>query len=334
MQVKSEEYLPIRQKLFQRIFQFSKKIGDDKFEKNCLYTIKSQYIHPLNIHNGKINLALIMCFTDSQGEVKKIFTQEFVKKFTETLNESPLYKFTQKLEIAQSLYLKYFEHELNLNNLSKYTKSRKTEFPNYYTELTEEGIVSNTREDESPNSVKFAFRYDQVIKCSGFNPEKFKQYVNKKLQGMFGKNECCVIYVTDWNVYANTHLFCSNQKENWKCAAEIQIFKASFYNRCLMSNISDLHKNLKKNSGLSAIEESDFLVKARMFYILHEVSKIDLKFVAKETEMFSYINKYKNIAVVLMQKLEEIIKPYCKTTFTSVSDEEETIDCIFYFLNF
>merc|ERR1711957_578978 len=113
MQVKSVEYVPIRQLLFNTILKFSKKMGEEKFEKNCIYTIKSQYINPENVGDGKINLALIMCFTDAVGEIKKNFETEFIKKYTEALNVSPMFQFSQRFHVDQSLNFKYFENELN-----------------------------------------------------------------------------------------------------------------------------------------------------------------------------------------------------------------------------
>mgnify|MGYP001091026046 CR=1 FL=1 len=335
MEVKSNEYLKLKENLYPKIIEFSKKIGEKKFNEYCVYAIKSQVINPTNISLGKINLAFVICFNGTaQPAIKNVFEKDFNKKYSDAFIKADLFKFPQRFETNQVINLKYFEHELNLNNLSKHTRSGKTEFPNYFTSLAPEGIILNREKELNPLTVKWAFRYDQIIKCSGFETYKFKQYLTQKLQEMFRKNECCVIYVSDWNIYANTHLFCSNKKEDWQCASEIEIFKASFYHTCVTMNIDDMHRSIKVNRGLKGIEKSDFLVKARSYYLAHEIIQIDLRFVPKETELFEYITKYKTIAYDLLEKFSVMIKPYCNKPFVELKYEEEKINCNYNFLFF
>lgn len=328
--VKSEEFLQIKEKLYPKIHKFSKTMGDDKFERNCLYAVKFQFVDPKNLDLGKTNLAMIMCFSpDSIKDISKLFEKDFLKKYSDFLAKTPEYGVLQKFKIEHDINFQYFEHKLNLNNLKKHSRNNKIEFPQYFTSLVPEGVVFNTARDDNPNSVKFAFRYDQVIKCAGFHPEKLKRYVNDQLQNLFGKNECCVIYVTDWNIYANTNLVCSTRKENWQCSSEIEIFKASFYSRCLLSNIADLHRSIKRNNGsVKYLEKSDFLVMARSYFVVKEVVHVNPKSLPPKSELYYYITKYKDIAKKLLVKIKNIIRPFCKAPFVQQNPEEQdTFDC-------
>jgi hypothetical protein len=319
----------MKNKLYPKVLNFAKKMGEANFEKNCLYLIKSQHKNPNNISFGKINLVFIMCFNSgSEKEMADLFEKDFEKKYSDSLVFNYLCKFTQKFDEDHPIYFKYFEQKMKLENLEKYSGTKTKEFPNYFTSLAPEGLIMNKDAEENhPNSVKSAVRYDQIIKCSGFHPEKFKQVLNPQLQSMFGRNQCCIVYVSDWNKYANTHLVCSNRKEDWACVAEIQIFRASFYERCITNNLGDFHRNIEKNKGLGSIEKSDFLVKARLYFILNEVIKIDLKYIPQEKELYVYIKKYKNIAKKLLEKVKDIIKPYCNQTFIEIDKEEDKTDC-------
>merc|ERR1711957_278832 len=242
-------------------------------------------------------------------------------------NVSPMFQFSQRFHVDQSLNFKYFEQGLNnINILSKFTKDKTTEFPNYWTSLSKEGLILNRDRDEDPNSVKFAFRFDQILKCSGFHPEKLKKYMNSKLEAMFGRNECCVVYVTDWNNYANTHLFCSNQKNEWQCNAEIEIFKASFYNKCIRSNISDFKAKIKHDKGFSGIQKEDFLVQARNYFVMLEAHKIDLKYVPADGNLYRVVSNFKKHIHVMMEAMTDIVKPYCKTTFIQEAKSRVKID--------
>lgn len=251
-----------------------------------------------------------MCFKGDPKELL-IFERDFKLKYTKQIVDNPIFKISQRFKKNQSVYFKYFEQQIKLSTLKKNNENKRLEFPNYYTSLTKEGVIMNKDKNEDPNSVKYAFRYDQTVKCSGFHPQKLKQYLSPQLQEMFGENECCVIYVTHWNSYANTSLFCSNKKEKWQCSSEIEIFRASFYNQCLLNNLTDLHRNIKRNHGLSGIRKSDNLVISKYFFVLNEVVRIDLRYLPKDSELYSVVHKYKSICLKVLAKLVEILKPFC-----------------------
>jgi hypothetical protein len=340
--VKSKEFEGLKNKLYPRVVNFAKKMGKATFEKNCLYLIKSQYKHPINISLGKIYLVFIMCFeSGSEKETADLFEKDFQKKYSEALVYNYLSKFTQKFRQDHLINIQYLEQKMNIDNLSKYSGSNTKEFPNYFASLAPEGIVLNKFKSENhPNGVTFAVRYDQIIRCAGFTPEKFKQYLNQELQSKFGRNNCCVVYVSDWDIYANTHLICSNRKADWECTSEIQIFRASFFEKCITQNLKDLHRNIEINKGFGKIEKSDFLVKARTFFIINDVIKTELKYIPKDKELYQYIKKYKDIAPKLFQKIKDIIIPYCNQTFIDSNNEEDKFDCnkflilifLFYFI--
>ena len=83
MEVKSNEYLKLKENLYPKIIEFSKKIGEKKFNEYCVYAIKSQVINPTNISLGKINFAFIMCFDCTcSPEIKNFFVKDFNKKYS------------------------------------------------------------------------------------------------------------------------------------------------------------------------------------------------------------------------------------------------------------
>lgn len=286
---------------------------------------------------GKLTLAFIFCFKkDTNDEVMDSFKKQIREHYAKTLIDSNKFLKFQHYDLNQNILLQYYEHHINLENISVYNLESK-DLPTYWTSITKEGMVMNRKNSFVPNSVMFSFRHDQVIKCSGFHPEFMKVHLQPKIQNMFRSNNCCVSYVVDTFTYCNSVMFCSNNPDKWKCNAEIQIFKASLYEQCMKEHIISLNKDNKKYRGdVSAMKNISFLQKAKHIYTLRELINYNFtESYTQETNMYKIIKPIMQVAKSVHSQFMNLIQPHCMNSFTgknSTRSEEISKNCFSNYL--
>jgi len=341
--IRSKEYRNILDSLGTKITKFAHEYGLEDFDKNCVYSFKKQYIDRNKKELGKMNIAFIICFQkETNIEMIYAFKKELQEHYAKSLsNLSPnKYLNIQKFNLNQNILLQYFEHHINLENMKEYNyDSDNLDLPNYWTSLAKEGIVMNKENSHLPKSVGFSFRYDQIVKCSGFNPETIKIHLQPKIQNLFKPNQCCVSYVIDNFTYCNSVMFCSNFSEKWKCNVEIQIFKASLYQQCMETHISNLNKDLNKFKGkIDLMKDFGFLEKAKHIFTLKEIIYGNFtQGLNEQTNLAKIVKPIKYVAKNYLQAFMVLLRPHCIMSFqgNKKSDEKEisiTLN-IFYFLN-
>lgn len=325
--IKSKEYLHIIQILGNKITKFAKEFGMEKFEKQCSYAFKTQFIDRSKKELGKVNIAFIFCFKDDTNEELMIsFKKQISEHYSKALIQSKKYLKMQHYELNQNILLQYYEHHINLENIQIYNLEAK-DLPTYWTSITKEGMVMNRRNTLVPKTVVFSFRHDQVIKCSGFHAEFLKMHMQPKIQNMFKSNNCCVSYVVDTFTYCNSVMFCSNNPSKWKCNSEVQIFKASLYEQCMQEHINNLDKDMKRYKGKVAnMHNFSFLEKAKHIYTLREIINFNFtEIYTQETQMYKILKPMIAKAKITHKEFMELIKPHCLASFTgknSTTSEE------------
>ena len=335
--IKSKQYLHILDYLGNKITKFAHDYGLEDFDKYCSYTFNSQFIDKSKLELGKLTLAFIICFKkDTNDEVIDSFKKQIREHYAKSLTESNKYLKMQHYDLHQNILLQYYEHHINLENISVYNLEAK-DLPTYWTSFNKEGMVMNRQNTLVPKSVMFSFRHDQVIKCSGYHPEFLKMHLQPNIQNLFKSNNCCVSYVVDTFTYCNSVMFCSNNPSKWKCNAEIQIFKASLYYQCMNEHIINLHKDIQKHKGnVPAMRKTSFLEKAKHIYTLREIISHNFtEGYTPETKMYKVVKPIMDVAKNLHEELLILIKPDCLAGFTgknSTSAEEISKSLFILFL--
>jgi len=94
------------------------------------------------------------------------------------------------------------------------------------------GLVFNTKDDKSPLSVEYSFRYDQLYKCEGSLDTKLVK-VDKKLRNKIKNKNCCIYYQVDW-LHKPEHIYiCDNERNSEDCHLKVKLILASINKYCL-----------------------------------------------------------------------------------------------------
>lgn len=93
-------------------------------------------------------------------------------------------------------------------------------------------------------TVKYTFRYDQIMNCEGDYNIDLLNSINKGVSEQIKENKCCVSYDVNWGGYITSDLFCSKIPNNLKCLTEIELFRKTILNKCISKGVKQLFKYL------------------------------------------------------------------------------------------
>ena len=246
-----------------KIELFAQRHGTKEFNKFCSFAFRRKPRDVENPQLGLIYTSVIFCLDESyKNEVLTKFSSDFIRSYeTAVTLETDLNKI-QQYRLKQNIMIQYYDpmERINLEN---------PKLPNFFTSFSNEGLVLNESKDYDPKQVKFSFRFDQIVQCTGDEASSLKQTLNQKIASLFREDQCCISYMVDWNQKGVKIMFCSMYATEWKCRVDIKVFSSTIYSYCL-------EQNLEKINRIKKVVRND-LSKAKL-YFLERVSMIsDLK---------------------------------------------------------
>lgn len=318
--IKAKENTIKLDKFVPKLDKFIKIIGAEKFNDLCFYAFKYHF----TLIRDKENIStilIIICFNEeTNAETLHSFRKEMEINYSKALTQNNNYYHMHHLPLNENIPLQYYEHHFNLENFDEEIQmQKKTDVPYLFTMLTKEGVVLNRENTINPQTVIYSFRHDQVLSCRGLAPNVLKSKINPEISKLFKPDECCLSYVIDKFTYCDGAMFCSLKSEPWKCTAEIQIFKASFYNKCMEENVLDLFKLVKSFKGLTeAMAELSFLQKAKNIFTIREFIYHDfVKYLNRDSIIFKISTEIETLSKLYYGKMMENIQEQCRESFIS-----------------
>lgn len=277
LKVKTVDYMDIMNKFRPRIEKFAFTYDNDKFNKYCFFMINHTWILKEEKDKGKEFSVMIFCLNaeTTEKEMLERFPEDFRLKYTKALVDSEDFLSLQQYRLKQNIQIQFFEPHITLEEIQKQSHatgqaSATGGLPTLYTSFSNEGLVMNLDPNHDPTKVRYSFRYDQVIKCRGENPPQLKRYMKPEITSLFRPDECCVSYVVDFNNTCSMAMFCSTYLKDWKCRADIKIFRSTLYKRCLIEKTENINQKVDRITKDIKGEKETFLNKAAIIYGLRE----------------------------------------------------------------
>jgi len=320
-EIKTPEYKKILETLGPKIDKFALDYGTNDFDKFCKYAFKTSFNSNSKKELGKIYHAVIICFKkETKKYIMSTFKKLIQKHYSYSIFNFPESKYAnlQKIDLNQNINIQYFEHNINIEKMTKLFKDKKSlDLPNYWTSLTKEGIVMNNENSHIAKSVVFSFPYYQMIACSGFHPESMKIDLKPEISKFSKPNECCISYFVDNISYCKSVMFCSNNPEKWKCKVEIKILRASLYERCMEDHVNRLNKDLTTyKSNIQNMGNIGFLEKARHIFTLKEIINGNFNQGGnQETQLGKIIDSIRRFAKNSLKEFKNLVEPQCITSY-------------------
>lgn len=277
LKVKTLDYQDIMNKFRPRIERFAEIYGIQKFNKYCFFSINNAWKDSDNKNKGKEFSSYVFCLPEESAdeETLKKFPEDFRQNYSRAIVETKDLLDLQQYRLKQNIQIQYYEPHITLADIQSQSSSTgqsllNGKLPTYYSSFSKEGLVMNLDSTHNPLKVKYSFRFDQVIKCRGGNPKDMKKYLRPQITSLFKPDYCCVSYLVDQENTCNMAMFCSTYNKDWKCKADIEIFKSTLYKRCMIGHIENIDKKIAKVLEDKNNSQISFLRKATLIYALRE----------------------------------------------------------------
>lgn len=281
--IQSEIYNDIMTLLKPKIMRYAERLGKESFNKYCFFAFRLKYQDHKIKQLGKIYTAVIFCLNrDTTDEVLSKFTENFTRFYTEKIiNEKNLMKI-QNYRLKQNIQIQYYDPMEKIN-------SENPKLPNFYTSFSKQGLVLNEDPNYDPLKVKYSFRFDQVVECSGGEASSLKGILNPEIGGLFRPDYCCVSYLVDWQQKGVKNMFCSLYQKDWKCKVDIKIFQSTLYQFCIMNQIEKLNKVLIDSNNNIRQSKLYFLERAAIITVIREILYTDIELYMDQSSYLYYL---------------------------------------------
>jgi len=332
LKVHTLDYQDIMNTFRPRIEIFAKNFYSmDKFNKYCFFIINHSWVNSLEKEKGKEFSALIFCLNSDTTDEQQLasFPEDFRLKYSKALVSSEDFLSLQQYRLKQNIQIQFYDPHITLEEIRKQSKSTGQSsavggLPTLYTSFSNEGLVMNTNKNHNPLGVKYSFRYDQVIKCRGEHPEELKKNIKPEISMLFRPEKCCISYIVDFNNTCSMAMFCSSFLKDWKCEADIKIFRSTMYKRCLIEKIENVEKKVQKIKTDKANTNVSFLNKAALIYGLRETMN---------KKMMENIEPTSTLGKILMKiglknkdyesEVLATLKPDCEEVYKKLAKKEQ-----------
>lgn len=286
--IQSEIYSDVITYLKPKVMKYANTYGIEKFNKYCSSALRSKYIDKKVKSLGKIMTSIIFCLSDDTTEERiKNFNYDFIVYYTNTLvNEKNLMKI-QNYRLKQNIQIQYYDpmEKINIEN---------PKLPNFFTSFSKEGLVLNEDKNYDPLKVKYSFRFDQVVECTGGEASSLKAIIRPEISVLFRPDFCCISYLVDWQQKGVKNMFCSMYIKDWKCKVDIKIFQSTLYQYCIMNQIEKLNKIMINNNNSIYRANLYFLERASIITVLREILYTDIEnYVEENSYLFTLIKREK-----------------------------------------
>jgi len=271
-----------------KIELFARKFGIEKFNKYCFFSFRKKLKDNQKPQLGQIFTSVIFCLDQNySSEILKKFSYDFIKYYELAIFNEKDFNKIQQYRLKQNIMIQYYDPSEKLS--SEYPR-----LPNFYTSFTKEGLVLNESQDYDPKHVKYSFRFDQVVQCSGDEASTLKNVLNPKISSLFKDDECCVSYLVDWNQKGVKNMFCSMYQTKWKCKVDIKIFESTLYNYCLEQQLEKVQKTKKFYGSDLGKAKMYFLERASIISALKDVENFNLNsFIDKNNYLYKMVEEEK-----------------------------------------
>lgn len=289
--IQSEIYNDIMTLLKPKIINFAERLGKTAFNKYCFFAFRLKYQDDKIKQLGKIYTSVIFCLNhDTSDEVLEKFTENFTRFYTEKIVDEKNLMKIQNYRLKQNIQIQYYDPMEKIN-------SENPKLPNFSTSFAKEGLVLNEDRNYDPLKVKYSFRFDQVVQCSGGEASTLKAILNPVIGGLFRPDYCCVSYLVDWQQKGVKNMFCSMYQKDWKCKADIKIFQSTLYQFCLMNQIEKLNKVLIESNNNIRTSKLYFLERASIITVILEILYTDIEsYMDQSSYLYFLVSKEKKRA--------------------------------------
>lgn len=287
MKIHTEIYLDTMNALRPKVEKFAHKFGRKDFNKFCFFGFRQKLKDKEYPSLGKICTAVIFCLSsDYDNEMLKKFSTQFVQMYEKAIVEEKDLNKIQNYRLKQNIMIQFYDPMERIDLMNPH-------LPNFYTSFASEGLVLNTSADYNPLKVKYSFRFDQVVQCTGDEASTLKKVLNPIVSKLFRADECCISYLVDWNQNGVKNMFCSMYLTPWKCHVDIKIFQSTLYHYCLTQQIEKTKKKKIKNKDLGKMKMY-FLERATVISTLREIDNFNLyAFLDKQSYFYNLVAQEK-----------------------------------------